>query len=426
MAAKLIAKHSELQKAEGFEDLGMFVKSLQTPRIIVCMIPAGAPLDQLITRISPHLSSGDILMDCGNSHFRDTENRQTLLEQSGVQYLGVGVSGGEEGALNGPSIMVGGSNEAYSKIKPLIESIAAKDKAGNPCCAWVGEGGSGHFVKMVHNGIEYAEMQLLAEVYGTLRWGYKKSPYEIADVSESWLDTDVNNYLLSISIDILRKKEKGNWLIDSILDVIGNKGTGGWTTIAAAELGIPIPTIAEALFSRYISAFKTIRVNLDKKIGITIVETVMPIEHLLSTYRLARISNHQQGFHLIQEASKEFYWKIDLSTVARIWTNGCIIRSALMEKLEITFREHSLVLDDVSIQHEINRDKDHTMSVVGDLLKANIPIPAMASAMLYLQSFSRAESFGNFIQAQRDYFGAHGYQRMDDPQKRNVHTQWKE
>lgn len=426
VADKLIETYPELYNAKGFEDLQEFVASLNTPRAIICMIPAGKPLDDLIEMITPFLKSDDILIDCGNSHYKDTDKRQKALEANGIHYMGVGVSGGEEGALNGPSIMAGGSRSDYDYIKNYLELIAAKDKSGNPCSSYVGRRGAGHFVKMVHNGIEYAEMQLLAEVYGILRWANQLSPDEVANMFESWMETDVNSYLLDISKNILRKKEEDNWLVDLILDTAEHKGTGSWTTIAAAELGVPIPTITEALFARFSSSYKAIRKQLQEDLGNQSKLFMFSTDDLLKTYRLARISNHQQGFNLMAEASTQYEWRIDLSVLARIWTNGCIIRSTLMEDLEQTLKKNQNLFLDPSIQKIINQDKEIAFSTIGEVIKSNIPIPALSSAIVYLQSMSRGESYGSLIQAQRDYFGAHGYQRRDGSSNQKVHTRWKD
>ena len=424
VASRIIRQFPELHQAQGFEYLSPFVESLQVPRLILCMIPAGLPVDQLISKISPLLTSGDVLIDGGNSHYKDTERRQQQLKAQGIHYLGAGVSGGEEGALHGPAIMVGGDEAGYEKVRLFLEQIAALDKQGGACCARVGHGGAGHFVKMVHNGIEYAEMQLLAEVYGALRWGQRLSPDAIAILFEQWLSTTVNSYLLSISKDILRKKEGEGWLLDAILDTAENKGTGGWTTIAAAELGVPIPTIAEALFARYSSSFKDLRVQLSKENTIETKSLNRPYDDLLKTYRLARISNHQQGFHLIEAASRQFNWNIPLSTLARIWTNGCIIRSTLMEELENVFQRSVHLLQDGAVQTIIEQQAPVAYAVAGEMLGNNLPVPALASAMTYLQTMLRGNGSGNFIQAQRDFFGAHGYQRVDDPERKKNHTQW--
>lgn len=424
VANRVIGEYPELQHAKGFEDLKTFVASLPTPKIIVCMIPAGDPIDQLVEDIKPFLQVGDILIDGGNSHYRDTERRQRHLESMGVQFIGSGISGGEEGALNGPSIMMGGAFDSFSRVQYLFELISAKDKKNKPCCAWVGNGGAGHFVKMVHNGIEYAEMQMLAEVYGILRWSKGMSPDEIATVLADWATTEADSYLMSISAKVLRKKEGEGWLIDSILDKAENKGTGGWATIAAAELGVPIPTIAESLFARYSSSFKQFRLETEKGIHLATTKINFSTNELLHAYQLARISNHQQGFHLIESASNQFNWQVDLSSLARIWTNGCIIRSILMEQLEISFKTYSHVLLDAAIQKEIESGMKDALTVIGESIKSNVPIPAIGSAIIYLQTMTKGSSYANVIQAQRDYFGAHGYERSDHP-GRKIHTNWK-
>ena len=424
VAKSAIRRYTELNHARGFEELDAFVESLPRPRIIICMVPAGDPVDRLIDRIQPFLHEGDIFIDGGNSHYRDTERRQSHLLKNEIHFVGAGISGGEEGALNGPSMMFGGSTEAYEKIKFAFERIAAEDRISSPCCALVGKEGAGHFVKMVHNGIEYAEMQLLAEVYGMLRWGHQRNPDEIADLFTDWLKTDANSYLLSVSVEVLRKKEDKGWLIDSIIDKAENKGTGSWTTIAAAELGVPIPTIAESLFARYASFQKQLRVELNETIPMSEQSLDFFPDSLWNAYQLARISNHQQGFQLIETASKRFNWGIDLSVLARIWTNGCIIRSTLMENLiEVLAADTNLLKND-SIQSMINKGMDDAISITSESMKANIPIPAMASAIIYLQTMRKGESYANFIQAQRDYFGAHGYQRIDDPLGKKHHTLW--
>lgn len=425
VANRVIRQFSELHQAQGFEYLSPFVESLQVPRIVICMIPAGLPVDQLIGKISPLLTAGDVLIDGGNSHYKDTERRQQQLGTLGIHYLGTGVSGGEEGALHGPSIMVGGEEAAYEKVSIFLEAIAAVDGRGGTCCARVGNGGAGHFVKMVHNGIEYAEMQFLAEVYGILRWGQRLSPDEIANVFEGWLHTKANSYLLSISKDILRKREGTGWLVDSILDTAENKGTGGWTTTAAAELGVPIPTIAEALFARYSSSYKNLRMQLNEEIPLSGEAVNFTTEDLLKAYSLARISNHQQGFHLIESASRQMKWDIPLPSLARIWTNGCIIRSSLMEDLEGIFKRVGHVFLDSSVQSQIKHQAQAAFVVTGEAISRNLPVPALASAIVYLQTMARGNGNGNFIQAQRDYFGAHGYQRVDDPERKKNHTQWK-
>ncbi|MEZ4973768.1 MAG: NADP-dependent phosphogluconate dehydrogenase [Cyclobacteriaceae bacterium] len=425
VALKSISSYSELKNASGFEDASQFVASLSMPRIILCMIPSGEPMDMMLQQLLPLLNKGDIIVDGGNSHYKETERRQALAEKQGVNFIGAGISGGEEGALNGPSIMVGGNKASYGTIAPLLEQIAAKDKNNEPCVDWIGNSGAGHFVKMVHNGIEYAEMQLLAEVYSILRFGQNLNPDQIADIFESWSETEVDSYLLAVSCDVLRKKENNGWLIDKILDKAENKGTGSWTTITAAELGVPIPTIAESLFARYLSAFKDVRESLAKQVSVGQAKLNLSADELKEVYQVCRISNHHQGFHLIEAASKKYSWNVNLSALARIWTNGCIIRSNLMEELVTTFRQHELILNDSLWQKKINNKIQNASQLISAAVSSNIPVPAMTSSLIYLQSITLGNSNANFIQGQRDYFGAHGYQRTDDPSGSSHHTNWK-
>lgn len=425
VALQSISSYAELKNASGFEDITQFVLSLSKPCVIICMIPSGEPMDMMLQQLLPLLDKGDIVVDGGNSHYKETERRQALAEEKGVNFIGAGISGGEEGALNGPSIMVGGNKESYDKIAPLLERIAAKDKNNKPCVDWIGNSGAGHFVKMVHNGIEYAEMQLLAEVYSILRFGHHLNPDQIADILEKWSGTEVDSYLLTVSVDVLRKKENSGWLIDKILDKAENKGTGSWTTIAAAELGVPIPTITESLFARYVSAFKNDRKSLAEKLKIDREKLNMPLDDLREAYQVCRISNHHQGFHLIEVASKKYSWNVNLSALARIWTNGCIIRSQLMEELVGSFNQYELILNDPIRQRKIKSEIQNTSQLISEALASNIPVPAMASALIYLQSITIDNSNANFIQGQRDYFGSHCYQRTDDPSGSSHHTNWK-
>jgi 6-phosphogluconate dehydrogenase len=315
-----------------FDELQSFVNSLQKPRKIMLMVNAGKTIDKVINSLEPYLSEGDILIDGGNSHYKDTQIREEYLKSQHIHFMGVGISGGEQGALKGPSIMPGGSETAYSIAQEYLEAIAAKDGNNLPCCSYLGKEGSGHFVKMVHNGIEYVEMQLLAEVFGIFEYmGY--NPDEIANIFESWKIT-ANSYLLSITIDILRKKEGNDWLIHKIMDKAGNKGTGNWATMATAEFGVPSTLIANALFARYISSFKEERVEMSKKYNDN-KNSPLSISNkdILKAYQLARIINHHQGFKLIDEVSNSNNWELNLAEIARIWTNGCIIKSAFMETL---------------------------------------------------------------------------------------------
>ena len=426
VAKDFIQKYPELKDADGFDDLQEFVDSLASPRKIFLMISAGSAIDSTIDLLIPMLDKDDLIIDGGNSHYKRTQERNEKLKSHGLYFIGTGVSGGEEGALKGPSIMPGGEKEAYALIKNELESIAAKDKTGIPCCTHVGKGGAGHFVKMVHNGIEYAEMQFLAEIYGILNYGKKLSNEAIADVLESWLDTETTSYLLEITVKILRKKEGVNDLIDLILDKAGNKGTGSWTTIAACELGVPTPTLTAALFARYQSAFKAVRTKAQALYRPGTPSVEIKTDQLYIAYKAARIINHHQGLHLIKTASDQFDWEVDLTDVCRIWTNGCIIRSALMENLGKMLSESEELLLHTTVVQEIRSSLPALRQVVGNVSSAGISIPCFQASQAYIETFIRTQSTANIIQAQRDFFGAHRYQRKDDPGGPSHHTIWEE
>lgn len=424
VAKNFIASHEELSSAQGFDALPAFAASLQKPRKIFLMVPAGEAVDEMITNLLPHLSDGDVLIDGGNSFYKDTNRRTKELLKAGILFVGTGVSGGEDGALKGPSIMPGGSAEGYLVVKNYLESIAAKDKNGGSCCAFIGKGGAGHFVKMVHNGIEYAEMQLLAEVYSILRFAGKYKPDEIAELLKSQLSTDISSYLLEITVDILQKKEGKKWLIDIILDTAGNKGTGGWTTVAATELGVPTPTLTEALFARYESDFLDERKQAAGLYDLSQRKKKIDTADLFNAYKLARIINHHQGFHLIDAASETYQWNIDMPELARIWTNGCIIRSELMMSLHTILKENKRILLHPAIAREVKQHIASLNEIVAAATINNIAVPCLSSAVNYLHAYTQEQSNANIIQAQRDYFGAHTYQRKDDPSGKKYHTDW--
>jgi len=423
VAAKFIAEHAELSNAAGFNDLSAFVQALEQPRKIFLMVNAGAATDAVINDLLPLLSEGDTIIDGGNAHYKDTERRMALLASEGLYLLGAGVSGGEEGALKGPSIMAGGEEQAYLLVQPFLEAIAAKDYEGQSCCALTGAAGAGHFVKMVHNGIEYAEMQLLAETYDLLRRGLHKSPDEIAAIFEAWEAGEASSYLLEITIDILRKKTTAGWLLDEILDVAANKGTGAWATIAAAELGVPATLMSEALFARYLSTFLDMRQSsiVQQNLSTISIETAV----LREAYQIARIVNHHQGIQLIAKASEVFDWNIRLSEIARIWTNGCIIRSTLMEQLVSILKDTERILAHPKVAQQTPSHKTALTEVVCAGFQASIEMPCLSAALNYLNGIANAHSAINLVQAQRDYFGAHTYQRRDDPQGAAHHTNWK-
>ena len=413
----------ELSSARAFDDIESFVNSLQTPRKIMLMVNAGKIIDSVIEDILPFLSEGDILIDGGNSNYNKTKERFDYLKSKSIHFIGAGVSGGEEGALKGPSIMPGGDKEIYKQVQPFLEAIAAKGESNLPCCTYIGTGGSGHFVKMVHNGIEYVEMQLLAEVYIMLKV-LGNNPDQIADILESWKET-TNSYLLEITIDILRKKEGDDWLVHKIMDKAGNKGTGNWTTITTAQLGVPSTMIASALFARYSSFYKEERIAASKhfasknssKLNVT-------NDDILKAYQFARIMNHYQGFKLIQEASKSYKWELNLSELSRIWTNGCIIKSDLMVELVNVFKTTNNLLTNEKIIQQIKALKPSVIKVVSEGVLNELPIPSLSESINFLNNFSVTNSSANLIQAQRDYFGAHTYQRIDDASGKFHHTNW--
>ncbi|WP_139957399.1 NADP-dependent phosphogluconate dehydrogenase [Flavicella sediminum] len=415
-------KFDELETALPFDEIESFVNSLERPRKIMLMINAGKIIDSVIEDLLPFLQEGDVLIDGGNSNYNKTKERFEYLKAKKIHFVGAGVSGGEEGALKGPSIMPGGAKESYVQVQPFLEAIAAKDENNLPCCTYIGTEGSGHFVKMVHNGIEYVEMQLLAEVFVTLK-ALGNNPDAIATILESWKET-TNSYLLEITIAILRKKENGGWLIDKIMDKAGNKGTGNWTTISTAQLGVPSTMIASALFSRYSSFYKEERIAASKHIETATANLEITKEDLLKTYQFARIMNHYQGFKLIQEASKSYQWGLNLSELSRIWTNGCIIKSDLMVALVEIFKTTDNLLTDPKIMQQINSLKPTARKVVAQGILNDLPIPSLTEALSFLNSFAVANSSANMIQAQRDYFGAHTYQRTDDASGKFHHTEW--
>jgi len=413
---------SELSKVLPFDDMEAFVNSLQRPRKIMLMVNAGKTVDVVIDNLLLYLSENDVIIDGGNSHFDDTNRRINFLKSKNINFVGAGVSGGEEGALKGPSIMPGGDRNAYKLVQPYLETIAAKDKNNLPCCTYIGKSGSGHFIKMVHNGIEYAEMQLLAEVYFVFR-SLGKNPDQIANLLQDWKAT-TDSFLLEITINILRKKDNEGWLIDQILDKAGNKGTGNWTTVTTAQLGVPSTMIASALFARYLSAFKEERVKMSKLYFDGSSISKINNDDLLKAYQLARLINHHQGFKLLHEASKSYQWDLNLSEIARIWTNGCIIRSTLMEDLTEIFKKTNNLLFDQKIIHQIKNLKESISKIVSQCVLGGIAIPCFSEAINFLNAYINQSSPANLIQAQRDYFGAHTYQKNNDSSDKYYHTNW--
>ncbi|MBX2930095.1 MAG: NADP-dependent phosphogluconate dehydrogenase [Saprospiraceae bacterium] len=424
VAEQCVADYRELSGAAAFEDLPAFVASLALPRKIFLMIEAGPAVDQVLDALLPLLSPGDVVIDGGNSHYNDTLRRAERLNTAGIHYLGAGVSGGEEGALNGPAIMPGGSAEGYRLVEPYLHAAAAKDAAGKPCCAYIGPDGAGHFVKMVHNGIEYAEMQLLSEVYTFLRWELRLDIEAVAAELQNWQQTELQSYLLGITLDILRYRENGAPLIDQILDKAGNKGTGSWTTVAACELGVPASVIAAALFARYQSAHKEERNALNGQYNMPGARLGLRHAAIKNAYAFSRIINHHQGFHLIREASVQYGWNIDAAELARIWTNGCIIRSQLMQQISEWVGNAPSLMAHPEVAEQLHTYYPAMRNVLSALCLSKHSYPCLMAALAGFNGATEAQSGANLIQAQRDYFGAHTYERVDNPGGGKYHTHW--
>lgn len=408
---------------QGFVNLPEFINALEKPRKILMMIKAGPIVDRVIENLVPDLSAGDIIIDGGNSHYLDTQRRHNYLLEKNIFFIGAGISGGEEGALKGPSIMPGGEKEAYEKIAPILTAIAAKDMNGDPCCTYIGPGGSGHFIKMTHNGIEYVEMQLLAELYALMN--AFMSYEEIAQTFIEWGKGELSSYLLEITAKIFREKEGDEYLLNLILDKAGNKGTGSWSSQAALDLGIPNTMMSAAVFARYISSFKAARVKLAgsrmiKEIG----DKGIDLDMLKRAYNFARIINHQQGFNLIKHASDAHKWDLNLSEVARIWTNGCIIRSTLMADLSEVFKASADLFEQNKILNTLEQQETDAAKLLQHGLKTRTPLSAFSAAYNYWAAMTTAQLPANLIQAQRDFFGAHTYQRVNDASMNFYHSEW--
>ena len=404
------------------DDQKKFVAGLETPRKIMLLVPAGPIVDTVIHDLRPLLQKGDIIIDGGNSHFADTERRESLLNSEGIEFLGVGVSGGEEGARHGASIMVGGKPEVYEHVRPMLEAASAKVN-GEPCAAHVGNGSAGHFVKMVHNGIEYGLMQLIAETYDLLKRGYQKTDIEISDLFAEWDKGALNSFLIEITSTVLRKAdaETGKQLVELILDTAGQKGTGKWTSEIAMDLGVPIPTIDSAVTMRQISARKTERIDAAKKLGaaeLSVSEELREstIEFVRDGLHLAFITTYAQGLSLLKAASLEKNFAFDMVEIAKIWRGGCIIRAALLEDIRKAFELdtslENLLVSDVFMQI-IKKEQPLLKAFVNFAISNDIPCMSAASSLNYLKAYSSERLPANLIQAQRDYFGAHTYQRID-------------
>ncbi|MFC2136738.1 decarboxylating NADP(+)-dependent phosphogluconate dehydrogenase [Bacteroidota bacterium] len=416
----------------GTHSIEELVKSLKRPRKVMMLVKAGQAVDDFIEKIIPYLEEGDIIIDGGNTHFPDTNRRTKYVESKGLLYIGTGVSGGEEGALKGPSIMPGGSKAAWEHVKPIFQSISAKVEDGSPCCDWVGEDGAGHFVKMVHNGIEYGDMQLICEAYQLMKDLLGMSADEMHEVFKEWNETELDSYLIEITRDILAyKDEDGEPLVDKILDTAGQKGTGKWTGIAALDLGIPLTLIGEAVFSRCLSAIKDERVIASKEISGPQVTFSGNKDEFIKNIKYAlyasKIVSYAQGYTLMSAAADEFSWQLNYGGIALMWRGGCIIRSVFLGKIKEAFDKNpkltNLLLDPF-FKEVVQNAQDGWRKVIAAAVSNGIPVPALTTALAYYDGYRTERLPANLLQAQRDYFGAHTYERLDKPRGEFFHTNW--
>ena len=411
--------------ASSFEDL---VASLARPRVIMMMIRAGEPVDDVISKLLPLIEPGDIIVDGGNSHFADTARRCALVESRGCLYIGTGVSGGEEGALKGPSMMPGGSPAAWERVGPIFRSICARTDAGEPCCDFVGEGGAGHFVKMVHNGIEYGDMQLICEIYQIMKDQLSMTNEQMCSVFSEWNRGRLESYLIKITADILGfKDESGNCLIDRILDAAGQKGTGKWASIAALDEGVPLTLICEAVFARSLSADKEGRVKAEKLLSCGTEKIPVEITELEKALYAAKLISYAQGYLLMRAAAKTYGWNLNYGGIALMWRGGCIIRSAFLGKIRDAFdRDPELdnLLLSTFFRDEILACEKSLRRVVASAAISGVPVPALSAALAYFDGLRCGRLPANLLQAMRDYFGAHTYERIDAPRGEHFHTDW--
>ena len=404
-------------------------EAVKRPRIIMMMIKAGAPVDEMIEQLLPYMSPCDVIIDGGNSDFHDTERRVKEVEAKGLYFIGSGISGGEEGALHGPSVMPGGSPEAWPIVKDILQGIAAKLDDGTPCCQWIGRGGAGHFVKMVHNGIEYGDMQLISEAYSLLKNRKGLDNDEMSVVFEEWNKGELDSFLIEITKNILRfRDEDGKPLLDKILDVAGQKGTGKWSAIAAMEESDPLTLITEAVYARLLSA---LYIEREKASGlypepVELGENLF-VEEIRQALYASKLISYAQGFSLIRRASEHYGWDLDYGTIAQIWRKGCIIRSVFLQKITEAYRKNpkleNLLFDDF-FRTKIQKALPSWRKVVAEGALSGVALPAMSSALSYFDGLRTMHSAANLIQAQRDYFGAHTYERTDRERGLFFHTNW--
>jgi 6-phosphogluconate dehydrogenase len=437
---ELLAGRAKGKKFVGCHSISDLVASLKSPRKIMMMVKAGQPVDELIEQILPHLSPGDVLIDGGNEHFTNTERRAKYLEGKGLLYVGTGVSGGEEGALKGPSMMPGGSAAAWPLVKPIFQAIAAKVGPNNdiPCCDWVGPGGSGHYVKMVHNGIEYGDMQLICEAYLMLKEAAGLSNDELYDVFDQWNRSELESYLIEITRDIFSVKDDqggDGYLVDKILDVAGAKGTGKWMSQHALDLGTPSTMVTEAVYARGLSAMKTQRVHASKILkgptvassGVKIADKKAFIETVKHALYASKICSYAQGFVQLQAAAAEHQWPLNYGNIALLWRGGCIIRAAFLARIKEAFDKNAKLenlLLDPYFTDATAKAQDSWRQAVILATQAGLPVIEFSNALSYYDAFRRERLPANLLQAQRDYFGAHTYQRVDKPLDQKFHSEW--
>ena len=429
-----LANEAKGTQVIGSHSIPDMISKLKRPRRVMMLVKAGSAVDDFIAQIVPHLDMGDIIIDGGNSLYTDSSRRAKELEAKGILFVGTGVSGGEEGARHGPSIMPGGSPAAWPHVKEIFQSISAKVEDGTPCCDWVGEGGSGHFVKMVHNGIEYGDMQLICEAYQLLHQGLGLSNDELHEVFAEWNTGVLDSYLIEITRDIFAFKEAdGSHLVDNILDTAGQKGTGKWTIISALDCGIPITLISEAVFSRCVSALKSERVEAAKVISGPKGNIENPgdrkafVAAVRDALYASKIVSYAQGYMLMKAAAKENGWNLNYGGIALMWRGGCIIRSRFLGKIKDAFDQNANLqnlLMDPYFKGEIDRCQTGWRRVVACAVQAGIPVPALSTALAFFDGYRTDRLPANLLQAQRDYFGAHTYERLDKPRGQFFHTNW--
>jgi len=423
------AKGTDVAGAHSVEE---FVGLLKSPRRVMMMVKAGETVDQMIDAVVPFLEPGDIVIDGGNSHYPDSNRREKALAAKGILFVGTGVSGGEEGARKGPSIMPGGRPEAWPHVKGIFQAICAKVEDGSPCCDWVGEGGSGHYVKMVHNGIEYGDMQLICEAYQSLRDGIGATPDELAEIFTEWNQGELDSYLIEISAQIFAKKdEDGAPLVDKILDTAGQKGTGKWTCVSALDLGMPVTLIGEAVFGRCLSSIKEARVEASKVLKGPSRPFAQDRKEFIEDVRRAlycsKIISYAQGYMLLDAAAKDQGWHLNFGAIALMWRGGCIIRSRFLGKIKEAFDKNpnlsNLLLDDF-FSETLNKYHEGWRGGVIRAIQYGVPTPAFSTALSFYDGFRTARLPANLLQAQRDFFGAHTYERVDQPRGKFFHTNW--